>query len=62
MKKIIGLGLILFDVIALIVIYIIIAKKGAYKGDLTGLLLDSWEVIGLFIAIFLIGLVLIKHN
>ena len=58
MKKWLGLGIILFDIIALILIYIYINHKGVYKGDFWGLLLDSWEIIGLFIALFLLGLVL----
>ena len=59
MKKWIGLGIILFDVISLIAIYFFINRKGVYKGDFIGLLLDSWEIIGLFIALLLLGLVLI---
>ncbi len=57
-EKWIGLGIILLDVILLIVMYIYIGHKGVYKGDFMGLLLDSWEVIGLLIALFLLGLVM----
>ena len=59
MKKWIGLGIILFDIISLIAIYLFINRKGVYKGDFIGLLLDSWEIIGLFIALLLLGLVLL---
>lgn len=59
MEKWIGLGIILFDVISLIVIYLYIIHKGAYKGDFMGLLLDSWEIIELFIALLLLGLVML---
>ncbi len=59
MEKWIGLGIILFDVISLIVIYLYIIRKGAYKGDFMGLLLDSWEIIELFIALLLLGLVML---
>ncbi len=59
MKKWIGLGIILLDVISLIVIYIYIIHKGVYKGDFMGLLLDSWEIIELFIALLLLGLVML---
>jgi len=58
MKKWLGIGIILFDLISIIVLYIYINHKGVYKGDFMGLLLDSWEIIGLFIALFLFGLVL----
>lgn len=58
MKKWIGLGIILLTVIALIVMYIYIIRKGVYKGDFIGLLLDSWEIIGLSIAFLLFGLVM----
>ncbi len=59
MEKWIGLGIILFDVISLIVIYLYIIRKGAYKGDFKGLLWDSWEIIELFIALLLLGLVML---
>ena len=60
MKRILGFSIIIFDIIALIIVYLVIAKKGVYKGDIIGLLIDSWEVIGLFIAIMLLGIVLVK--
>ena len=59
MKKWIGLGIILFDIILLVGIYCFVNRKGVYKGDFIGLLLDSWEIIGLFIAILLVGLMLL---
>lgn len=60
MKKIIGVCLVAFDFIALIVIFLIVIKSKAYKGDIIEMLIDSWEVIALFIAIMLAGIVLIK--
>ena len=59
MKKGIGLGLILIDIIVIVVLFIFIHHKGVYKNDFMALFLDSWEVIGLFIAILLFGLVLL---
>ena len=59
MKKWMGLGTILLDIIMLIATYIYIIRKGVYKGDFIGLLLDSWEIIGLFIALLLLGLVML---
>ena len=59
MKKWIGLGIILFDIILLVAIYCFVNRRGVYKGDFIGLLLDSWEIIGLFIAILLVGLMLL---
>ena len=59
MEKWAGLGIILLDIIAMAVLYIHINRKGVYKGDFIGLVLDSWEIIGLFIALLLLGLVMI---
>lgn len=57
---IIGYALIIIDITALVIISIIVLKGGVYKGDFINLLLDSWEVIGLFIVILLLGIVLIR--
>lgn len=57
---IIGYALIIIDITALVIISIIVLKAGVYKGDFINLLLDSWEVIGLFIVILLLGIVLIR--
>ena len=54
----IGIGLILIDILSMIVLYSFINHKGVYKNDFIGLLIDSWEVIGLSIAILLFGVVL----
>lgn len=59
MKKIIGVGIIIIDIIAFILLFKFVYKKGVYKGDIIELLLDSCEVIGLFIAVLLTGIVLI---
>ena len=58
MKQMIGFILIIMTVISLILIYAYIYKSDKYKGDMFGLLVDSWEVISLSIAIILVGLVL----
>lgn len=58
MHQWIGFGIVLVDIIFLVSLYIYIHRKGTYKGDLMGLLLNSWEVIGLFIALLLLGCVL----
>ncbi len=55
MEKWAGLGIILLDIIAMAVLYIHINRKG----DFIGLVLDSWEIIGLFIALLLLGSVMI---
>lgn len=57
---IIGYALIIIDITALVIISIIVLKGGVYKGDFINLSLDSWEVIGLFIVILLLGIVLIR--
>ncbi|GEM_PF-1560888 len=59
MKKIIGVGIIIIDIIAFILLFKFVYKKDVYKGDIIELLLDSCEVIGLFIAVLLTGIVLI---
>jgi hypothetical protein len=58
MKQLIGFILIIVTVISLIAIYAYIYKSGKYKGDMVGLCVDSWEVIGLSVAIILVGIVL----
>ena len=58
MMKWIGIGIIIIDVLSMIVLYSFINHKGVYKGDFFGLLVDSLQVIGLSIAIFLLGLIL----
>lgn len=59
MKQMIGFILIIVTIISLIVIYAYIYKSDKYKGDMFGLWVDSWEVIGLSVAIILVGLVLV---
>jgi len=58
MKQILGFILIIVTVISLIAIYAYIYKSDKYKGDMFSLFIDSWEVLGLSIAIILVGLVL----
>ena len=54
----IGIILIIVIVIFLIAIYAYIYMTDKYKGDMFGLFIESWELIGLSIAIILVGLVL----
>jgi hypothetical protein len=59
MKIIIGYCLLILTIVALILVYVYILKKKVYAKDIIGLLIDSWEVLGLAIALILVLLILI---
>lgn len=59
MKRIVGLILIVLALVILLLVYLYIFKKGIYKGDFLGLLIDSVEFLGLIGAIILVGAVLV---
>jgi hypothetical protein len=62
MEKVLGVSILLITIVSLAFIYSHIAKNKIYAKDLFGLIVDSWEVAGLAIALILVSLFLIlKH-
>lgn len=61
-REILGCLLLIVTIVSLIVIYLFIFKNKVYDKDFFGLIVDSWEIIALAIALILVSLVLIfKH-
>jgi len=62
MEKMLGVLILLITIVSLVFIYSYILKNKIYANDLFGLIVDSWEVAGLAIALILVSLFLIlKH-
>lgn len=58
-KKILGVLIVLLAIMISFVVFRFIKKKGAYKGDFLGLILDSIEFVVLMIALVLVGILLL---
>lgn len=59
MRETLGYLLLIFTLVSLIVIYLLIFKNKTYHKDFLGLIVDSWEVIALALALILVSSVLI---
>ena len=59
MQGILGIIIILLAIIALLMVFRFVKKKGTYKGDFLGLIIDSIEFVVLVIALVLVGIILI---
>lgn len=56
----IGIAIIIISTIVLALIMIKASKNGEYKHNMIGLLLDSWEVLALYFALIMLGIVMIR--
>ena len=59
MKKIFGVILLLLAITVFLAVFRLIKKRGTYKGDFWGLVLDSIEFVVLMAALALVGIILI---
>jgi cobalamin synthase len=59
MKEILGVIIVLLAIIAFLAVFRFVKKKGTYKGDFLGLIIDSVEFIVLIIALVLAGIILL---
>lgn len=58
-SQILGWGLLTATIVSLILIYWYVFKSKEYVNDIFGLIMDSWDVVGLAIVLILVSLVLI---
>ena len=58
-KEILGVLIVLLAIMISFTVFRFIKKKGAYKGDFLGLILDSIEFVVLMIALVLVGILLL---
>lgn len=58
-KEILGVLVVLLAIMISFAVFRFIKKKGAYKGDFLGLILDSIEFVVLMIALVLVGILLL---
>ena len=58
-SQILGWVLLTFTIVSVIVIYRYVFKSKVYDKDIFGLIVESWDVVGLAIVLTLVSLVLI---
>jgi hypothetical protein len=59
MRETLGYLLLTVTIVSFIALYFYIFKKKVYDKDFFGLIVDSWEVVGLTLVLVLVSLVLI---
>ena len=62
MKKVFGIIILLLAITVFLAVFRLIKKRGTYKGDFWGLILDSIEFIVLIAALALVGIILITEK
>lgn len=62
MKKVFGIIILLLAITVFLAVFRLIKKRGTYKGDFGGLILDSIEFIVLIAALALVGIILITEK
>ena len=59
MKEIFGAIILLLAVITFLAVFRFVRKKGTYKDDFWGLIIDSFEFVTLIVALVLVGIILL---
>lgn len=62
MKRILGVLLIIIALVLFVGVYIYLYKKGMYRGDIIGMLLDSFEFLTIIGALILLGFIMVVEG
>ena len=62
MKRILGVLLIIIALVLFVGVYIYLYKKGMYRGDIIGMLLDSVEFLTIIGALILFGFIMVVEG
>ena len=62
MKKTLGVIILFLAAIVFVAVFAFIIKRGTYKGDFWGLIIDSIEFIILIIALAFVGIILLTEK
>ena len=62
MQKTLGIIILAFAILCFLAVFAYAIKRGIYKGDFLGLIIDSIEFIVLIIALIFLGVILLTEK